>query len=105
MKKSDYNDDIAYKNFLQELGVKLREINDIAQQHGIFLADRETVSCTQCGLIEDVAFSGKLFTYYKHDPEFKETGLQFIELDNNNERLKCPACNAEVSAPQENAFD
>jgi hypothetical protein len=73
----------------------------IAKQHGLFLNDRELVSCPQCGLTEDIAFSGKLFTYYKDDPDFKETGLQFVSLDGNAEYLKCPVCKVEVLIPKE----
>lgn len=94
---NEFKNDIDYQNFLHEVGARFHELNEMANKHGIFLYDRETVSCPQCGLTEDIAFSGKLFTYYKDDLEFKETGFQFIPLDGNAECFKCPVCNIEAS--------
>jgi hypothetical protein len=94
--KDTFKDDVEYQDFLRELGARIHEVNEISKQHGIFLNDRELVSCTKCGLTEDIAFSGKLFTYYKDDPGFKETGFQFSSLDDNAAYLKCPVCDAEV---------
>lgn len=105
--KDKFEDDYEYQNFLQEIGDQFNELNQIAKQHGLFLNDRELVSCPKCGLTENIAFSGKLFTYYKDDPYFKETGLQFGSLDGNAEYLKCPVCKVEVLIPKErndNAF-
>ncbi len=99
--KTGDKDDVDYQNFLREISARLREVNEISKQYGIFLNDREIVHCAQCGLTEDIAFSGKLFTYYANDPEFKETGLQFIELENNSEYLQCPICNLNILIPQE----
>lgn len=99
--KDKFKDDAEYQNLLRELGEQIHEVNEISKQHGIFLNDRELVSCLQCGLIEDIAFSGKLFTYYKDDPDFKETRLQFSSLDGNVEYLKCPVCDIEVLIPKE----
>ena len=103
MKKDSkaFTSDVEYKKLIQECGERFCEINEMATQHGVFPYNRETVHCIQCGLTEDIAFSGKLFTYQQDDAEFKETGLQFITLDNTNERFKCPVCNTEILAPQE----
>lgn len=94
-------DDAEYQNLLREFGDQIRAINEMAKQQGLFLNDRELISCSQCGLTEDIAFSGKLFTYYKDDPDFKETGLQFSSLDGNAKYLKCPVCKVEVLIPEE----
>jgi predicted RNA-binding Zn-ribbon protein involved in translation (DUF1610 family) len=94
--KEDYQTNLEYKEFTKECGERFRELNKWADLHGVFLDDREMLSCPQCGLKEDTTFSGKLFTYKKGDPEFKETGLQFIALDDQDERFKCPTCHIEI---------
>lgn len=94
--KENFKTNLEYKEFIKECGERFRELNKWADKHGIFLDDREMLSCSQCGLKEDIAFSGKLFTYKKGDPEFKETGLQFVTLDKRDERFKCPNCNIEI---------
>lgn len=97
----DLKDDIEYKNFLKEVGERFREIHEHAKLHGTFGYDRETLSCPRCGLTEDIDFSDKLFTYKKGDAEFKDTGLQFIALDDRNEWFKCPLCNTKIQPPEE----
>jgi hypothetical protein len=96
---------IEHQDFIQKIGSRFHEIIQTQKQHGIFLNDRETVSCAQCGLTEDIAFNGKLYTYYKDDPEANDTGLLFITLDNDAECLECPVCKTEVLIPIENEFE
>ncbi len=60
-----------------------------------FIHDRELLECT-CGLIEDVAFDGSLFTYHKNDHALKDTGLRFTKV--NEDTFCCPVCKAKLKA-------
>lgn len=99
--ENDLKDDIEYKSFIKEVGEHFREMNERAKLQGIFTYDRETLSCPQCGLTEGIAFSGKLYAYKRGDTEFKDTGFQFIALDDRNEWFKCPLCNTKIQSPEE----
>ena len=86
---------------LSEAMKHYRVVQEKALVQGIFLYDRELLNCSQCNLAEDIDHVGRLFTYRRGDNEFKTTGLQFIALDDKNERFKCPSCGAECLAPLE----
>lgn len=92
---------LEIKKLAHEFAERFKEIHKLAKQHGIFMHDRETLICSKCGLTEDIAFTGVLFTHRKDDAECKDTGLQFIALDDSNERFICPVCSTEVIAPNE----
>jgi hypothetical protein len=78
---------------LRELAAKLVEIQRQAEALGIFTGDRELLECQACGLMEDVAVHGMLFTYREGDP-IEDSGLRFEALDEGCWR--CPACGAVV---------
>ncbi len=104
MTKKEIAESEEYKAFIsgmREVAEHYREIQDQRRALGLFLDDRELLKCHECGLFEDIDFIGKLFTYRRGDNEFKETGLQFIGLDDKNERFKCPSCGAECTPPPE----
>jgi hypothetical protein len=80
---------------LKPLVRRLLNVKKQAEAIGLFTHDRELLECT-CGLIEDVAFDGSLFTYHKNDRAFKDTGLRFIKINENT--FCCPVCEAKLKA-------
>jgi len=80
---------------LKPLVRRLVKVKKQAEAIGLFTNDRELLECT-CGLIEDVAFDGRLFTYHKNDRAFKETGLRFTKV--NEDTFCCPECNSKLKA-------
>ena len=83
---------------------KFLEVQNIARQQGIFVDDRELLECSQCQLMEDVAFDGRLFTYMKGDKDFKDIGLRFIELNQSRDLFKCPNCGMQITVPEEKEY-
>ncbi|MBL8744442.1 MAG: hypothetical protein JNK04_25215 [Myxococcales bacterium] len=63
----------------------------------IFVEDRELLTCPACGLAEDVAIDGRLFTFRMPDVG-EETGLRF-GTSNECGLFRCPFCDAEVAEP------
>jgi hypothetical protein len=82
---------------LRELVDSLKEIHDRARELGIFVNDRELVICPRCGLIEDVAFDGRLMTYKPDDPSMTDTGLRFTFL---GETCRCASCGHEFTVEE-----
>jgi len=80
---------------LKPLVRRLVKVKKQAEAIGLFTHDRQLLECT-CGLMEDVAFDGGLFTYHKSDHTFKETGLRFIKV--NESTFCCPVCKAKLKA-------
>jgi hypothetical protein len=78
-----------FKNSLRPLIKQLIKIKKQTEVLGIFTDDRELLECS-CGLVEDVAFNGILYTYYKTDPKYKDTGLLFKKVNENT--FICPVC-------------
>lgn len=108
MTKKEIAESAEYKDFISNMGEVMeyyKEIQEKRRELGLFLDDRELLKCHECGLSEDVDVIGKLFTYRRGDKEFKETGLQFINLDDKNEHFKCPSCGAEYVAPPESPLE
>ncbi|GEM_PF-1910980 len=85
----------AFVSSMLEVAERYKKIQEQQCALGLFSYDRELVKCHVCKLSEDINFIGKLFTYRYGDIEFKDTGLQFISLDEKNECFKCPDCGAE----------
>lgn len=67
----------------------LRELQNQAKLLGVFTNDRNLLEC-KCGLIEDVASNGKLFTWLRTSLIHEDTGLRFEEMDSNH--FQCPRC-------------
>jgi len=80
---------------LKPLVRRLVKVKEQAEATGLFTHDRELLECT-CGLIEDVAIDGSLFTYHKKDHAFKDTGLRFIKVNEN--KFCCPVCKTKLKA-------
>ncbi len=74
---------------------RLRDLQDLAREQGIFVADRELVSCPRCGLTEDVLADGRLITSRTQSPG-QDTGLRFVEDSEGAGRFSCPECGDEA---------
>ncbi len=64
-----------------------------ARELGLFVNDRELLQCSSCGLMEDVASDGRLFTC-RPEALGEDTGRRFAELSPNH--FQCPACGAVI---------
>ena len=81
---------------LRSLATELAAIQKRAKSLGIFTNERELLQCPGCGLTEDVAADGMLFTY--SEPELgHDTGLRFRQL--NKHTFRCPVCGQNVKEP------
>jgi len=89
------HDDGSCLSDLKPLVRRLVKVRKQAEAIGLFTGDRELLECP-CGLIEDVAFDGRLFTYHKNDHAFKDTGLNFIKVNENT--FCCPVCKTKLKA-------
>jgi hypothetical protein len=58
---------------------------------GVFVADRELLTCPQCSLTEDVLIDGTLVTYIGEVGITEDSGLRFAEKE--HELFTCPSCN------------
>ena len=94
MSKRTHNDGSSLSD-LKPLVRRLVKVKKQAEAIGLFTNDRELLECP-CGLIEDVAFDGRLFTYHKNDHAFKDTGLRFIKVNEN--AFHCPVCGTKLKA-------
>ena len=78
---------------LHTLVLDLVALQAKARELGVFANDRELLECRQCGLMENVACSGLLFTCHPESLD-NDTGLRFLELDQG--RFRCPSCGSTV---------
>ena len=81
---------------LHRLATELAAIQKRAKALGIFTDERELLHCPGCGLKEDVAINGILFTYREPDLG-QDTGLRFRQL--NQHTFRCPGCGQNVKEP------
>jgi len=58
-KKDKKPSDILNRSLLRQI----RHVHGLAQEHGLFLNDRELLRCDSCALLEDVDIKGRLITY------------------------------------------
>lgn len=91
------DDDIH--DFVKRISPMIRELQSEAERLGLFLADRELLCCSGCGLAEDVLVDGRLITY-KGEPPGEDTGLRFEDLGDEL-RFRCPSCGAVVRSEGE----
>lgn len=82
------------KYIVKDIAKLVLEAQSIAEQHGLFPNHRELLKCAHCGLMEDVAFDGKLMTY-RDGAEDADTGLRFPEPNEDGVSC-CPGCGAVV---------
>lgn len=83
---------------LRVLAAELVALRAKARALGLFANDRELLECPQCGLQEDVTFSGLLITSHPGSAG-EDAGLRFKEL--SRDHFRCPACGATVREPEE----
>ncbi len=81
---------------------RLEEIKSAAEKLGIFVNDRELLSCPRCGVEEDIAIDGRLFVTARINRE-RDTGLRFARVSENGDRWRCPWCKLEFKEPEEPA--
>jgi len=91
-KKKNYDE-------IHALARKLVLLKEQAKKQGVFVEDRELLTCPKCGLEEDVACQGLLIVYYPSNAG-SDTGLRFQEVNSGTNRFRCPACCAEFNAPE-----
>ena len=91
----------AVRNEFPELRALAKEIEQIKEQQrrlGLFCHDRELLSCSRCGLEEDVTGEGFL-TVAKIPSTGVDIGLRFSEVDEEKGLYWCPGCGNEVTVP------
>ena len=81
---------------LRQLAAAVVALQAQARDLGLFANDRELLECPGCGLMENVASDGRLFTCCPEALD-DDTELRFEELSPG--RFRCPACGAKVSEP------
>lgn len=82
------------KDIVEDIGNRILQAQRLARQHGLFPNHRELLKCAHCGLMEDVAFDGRLMNY-RAGAEDVDTGLSFPEPDKEGVSC-CPGCGAVV---------
>ncbi len=89
---------------LHQLALEIQALHQPAKNLGMFIADRELLTCTQCALLEDVTMESILLTYYRPKdiglldsdgwpvkiPLPADTGLRFEEITPT--QFRCPSC-------------
>ncbi len=70
---------------------RIRHVHRLALEYGLFLNDRELLICDNCGLLEDVDFTGRLITY-KSGEDIFDSGMRFEKGE--GDMHVCPVCGA-----------
>ena len=78
---------------LRALATEIAALQAKAKALGLFAHDRELLECPVCGLMENVAAGGGLFTCRPESLD-DDTGLRFEKLARH--RFRCPECGATV---------
>ena len=78
------------------LARELVRVKKQAEAMGLFTDDRELLECSMCGLVEDVAFDGRLITYHRKSEDYTDSGLRFERL--NDTTFRCPICRTKLKA-------
>jgi uncharacterized C2H2 Zn-finger protein len=81
------------------LATEIAALQAKARALGLFANDRELLECPVCGLMENVACGGRLFTCRPESLD-DDTGLRFVALAGNH--FQCPSCGATVSDTDSN---
>lgn len=79
---------------------RITALHDEAAKLGMFIGDRELISCPWCGLMEDVDVNGILLTC-RPGSLGVDTGLSFEEIDSGESRFRCPSCGKEVNQEED----
>ncbi len=78
------------RTLLHDLGLKIQMLKRQATALGVFVADRELLSCPKCNLMEDVLFDGRLITYKGNVGTTEDSKLRFEEVEPGV--FSCPSC-------------
>ena len=81
---------------IHELARHLTVAKEEAKRLGVFVDDRELLTCSGCGLKEDVSVAGVLLTC-RPSSLGNDTGLRFVETDKTANKFCCPACGVEFT--------
>lgn len=92
MKKKESND-------LIRSILKLEKVKKEARKLGLFVDDRELLTCPKCRLQEDVTIEGLLIVVLSSRPG-EDTGLRFSKADSKGIKYCCPACKTKFLAPE-----
>ncbi len=76
---------------IYELAAQLQSLRRRATQLGMFVDDRELLSCAKCGLEEDVTIEGLLIVVQPSAPG-SDTGFRFSPVGKSKRRYRCPQC-------------
>lgn len=79
------------RTVLRSLCMQVQMLKQQATALGIFVADRELLTCPQCSLMEDVLIDGTLVTYIGEVEISEDSGLRFAEREPG--LFTCPSCN------------
>ncbi len=77
------------------LAEKLKAIEKLAKSLGMFLNDRKLLTCSDCGIEEDVLIDGRLIVCPISKPD-QITGLEFCESEKNDLVFICPMCKKKI---------
>lgn len=80
-------------NTLFELCSEIPRLQQQAEALGIFTGMRNLLSCSRCGLREDVLINGHLITNQGLSQGTLDSGLRFVELDGF---FVCPQCGERI---------
>jgi hypothetical protein len=83
------------------LARQLAETQGRARKLGLFVNDREVLSCPKCGLEEDAAAGGMLIVS-RRGARYTDTGLRF-KVNFRTRRATCPACTTRFEWDEEGA--
>lgn len=81
---------------LVDLCGELLHLGQRAESLGLFVDDRDLLTCPQCRLQEDVLTDGRLVTIWNASQDIKDTGSRFADMGEG--RFSCPRCQAMVEA-------
>lgn len=81
---------------LRALATEIAALQAKAKALGLFAHDRELLECPACGLMENVAAAGGLFTCRPESLDDDTGLLRFEELSPDS--FRCPGCGATVPA-------
>lgn len=73
----------------------LQKMKAEAKKLGLFAEDRDLITCSRCGLEEDVASGGMLMVTVPTN-RYVDTGLRFSLVKKGGDLWRCPGCGLEI---------
>ena|SRR3990172_2289624 len=93
---------LSVRNDFHEIRALVRELTKVqerARKLGLFCNDRELLSCSRCGLEEDVTCEGFLIVAKIISPGV-DINVRFSAVDEEKGLYRCPGCGKEVAVPE-----